>query len=412
MNSSRIAFFLPALPAGGLEQVTLALARGLVARGYRVDLLLEERTGAYLERVPPDIEVIALDRRSRWSGYRRFLTGWPREGFTHLGGTIGVRPRSIPLHRLDSLVSYIEQRRPDVMIAALERVPLLALWARRIARHRMGLIIAEHSTFSRRLAGCEHDERAYATMAHRRDLMRRLYPSADAVVAVSNGVADDLANAIDLDRAAITTIYNPVVSPALQARAAEPVDHPWFTPSAPPVIITAGRLVAEKAFHVLIDAFATLRTQDHNVRLMILGEGPLRKALETQVDTLGLSDHIALPGWIENPHAWMARSAVFALSSVVEGLPTTLIEAMACGCPVAATDCPSGPREILDNGRLGPLVPVGDAPALAQVMADLLAQPTPRTNLLARAEHFSVERALDAYQDLIENAHPPSIAAL
>ena len=406
MNSTRIAFFLPALPAGGLEQVTLTLARELITRGYSVDLVLEERRGAYLTRVPPEIDVIALDRRSRWSGYPRFLTGWPREGFTHLGGVIGLRPRSIPLHRLRSLIAYIEQRRPDVMIGALERVPLLALWARHIARHRLGLIVAEHSTFSRRLAAREQDERAYAIMAHRRDLMQRLYPSADAVVAVSDGVADDLAQAIELDRSAITTIYNPVVSQGLRERARETVEHPWFGPDAPPVIITAGRLVAEKALHVLIEAFATLRAQGRDIHLMILGEGPQRDALEAQITALGLDPYVAMPGWIDNPYAWMARSAVFGLSSHVEGLGNSLIEAMACGCPVVATDCPSGPREILANGRFGPLVRVGDASGLALAMADMLDHPTPRADLLARAAQFNVDRALDAYQSLIDKVAP------
>lgn len=406
MTTTRLTFFLSALPAGGLEQVTLTLIDQLAARGYAIDLLLEHRTGAYLEQVPASVDVIELERRSRWSGYPRFLTGWPREGFTHLKGTLGIGPRSIPLHRLAALVRYIETRQPNVMIATFERVPLLAIWARHIARHRMGLLVVEHSTFSHRLNASRGNTRAHALITHRRDLMQRLYPEADARIAVSEGVATDLANTLGMMQSAIKTIHNPVVSPRLHQQAVEAVSHPWFAPDAPPVIVTAGRLAPEKALHLLIDAFATLRASGRRARLMILGEGPERAALEARAASLDWADDIALPGWVDNPYAWIARSAVFVLSSVVEGLPTSLIEAMACGTPVVATDCPSGPREILADGRYGPLVPVRDHTALAQAIAQQLDAPTPSTELQTRANDFTVTHAVDAYQHEIERVCP------
>jgi glycosyltransferase involved in cell wall biosynthesis len=197
-------------------------------------------------------------------------------------------------------------------------------------------------------------------------------------------------------------MYNPVVRPELAARAAESIDDNWLTDGAPPVIVTAGRLAPEKAQHVLIDAFAQLRAQGTDARLVILGEGPERERLTRRIAEKGLEAHVRLPGWADNPYAWMSRSALCVLPSEFEGLPNTLIEAMACGCPVVATDCPGGTREILDNGRYGSLVPVGDAAALANAMARTLAAPPSVDFLQSRAADFSFDKAVDAYEAEIE----------
>ena len=404
MNTAKrhIAFFLPTFPAGGQEHTTLLLMKGLRERGHHVELLLERRVGAYLSRVPDTIPVHELRRRSRWSGYRRFLTGWPREGLRHLRGSLGLGERSIPLHRLIALVDYMETSQPDILISAHDRAPLMALWAAGIARHRVATVIIERSIFSRNFAASRADARTHSIMQHRLTLMRRLYPAASLLVAVSNGAAADLADILGLPRDAVRTLYNPVVRPELAARAAEPVDDPWLDAGAPPVIITAGRLAHEKAQHVLIDAFARLLADGLDARLVILGEGPERERLERRIAEHGLEEHIRLPGWADNPYAWMARSALCVLPSEFEGLPNTLIEAMACGCPVVATDCPGGTREILADGAHGRLVPVGDVAALAEAMKQTLADPPARKRLESRAADFSFERSVDSYEAEIE----------
>lgn len=401
VSASYITFFLPYFPAGGQEQVTLLLMQGLVERGHQVELLLERREGAYLSRVPATIPVRELRRRSRWSGYRRFLPGWPREGFRHLRGSLGLGPRSIPLHRLVALVDYLETQRPDILISAHGRAPVLALWAAGIVRHRVSTLIVEHSIFSYNLAAAAADPRLHAVMQHRLTLMRRLYPVADALVAVSDGGAVDLAKILGLPRDAVRTIHNPVVTPELAARAAESIDDAWLADDAPPVILTAARLAPEKALHVLIDAFARLRAQGRAARLIIFGEGPERERLTRRIAEYRLEAHVWLPGWVDNPYAWMQRSALFVLSSRFEGLPTTLIEAMACGCPVVATDCPGGTRTILDNGRYGPLVTVDDDSALAQAMAATLDAPPASDRLRERAADFSLAAAVAAYESEI-----------
>jgi len=209
-------------------------------------------------------------------------------------------------------------------------------------------------------------------------------------------VADDLALTTGLPRAGITTIYNPVVSVTLQEQARAPLVHPWFAPGNPPVVLGAGRLEAQKDFPTLLKALARVLAV-REVRLMLLGEGKDRPLLEALARDLGIAEHVELPGFVGNPFAYMARAAVFVLSSTYEGLPGVLIQAMACGCPVVSTDCPSGPAEILDGGVYGPLIPVGDVGVLTQAILAQLDAPPDRERLRARAALFSVEHAVDQY---------------
>jgi glycosyltransferase involved in cell wall biosynthesis len=199
-------------------------------------------------------------------------------------------------------------------------------------------------------------------------LIGKSYTKADGIVAVSSGVADDLATITGLRRNDIDVIYNPVITPEVAAATDELPDHPWLADGEPPVVLGIGRLTPKKDFGTLLRAFAEVRGEV-DARLIILGEGPQRVELERLIHTLDLSCSVAMPGFVDNPYAYLARAAVFALSSRWEGLPTVLIEAMFCGTPVVSTDCPSGPHEILDGGAYGRLVGVGDATALAREIA-------------------------------------------
>jgi glycosyltransferase involved in cell wall biosynthesis len=201
------------------------------------------------------------------------------------------------------------------------------------------------------------------------------YPWADAIVAVSKGVADDLARVARLPRDRIKVIYNPVVTEALFRKAEEPLEHPWFLSGCPPVILGVGRLTAAKDFPTLIRAFARVR-ESQLARLLILGEGEKRDSLEKLVRELRLERDVSMPGFMDNPYAYMRKSSIFVLSSCWEGLPNVLIEAMACGCQVISTNCPSGPEEILRGGHYGKLVPVGDAEALAKAILANFDKPT------------------------------------
>jgi glycosyltransferase involved in cell wall biosynthesis len=198
-------------------------------------------------------------------------------------------------------------------------------------------------------------------------LVKRFYLWANGIVAVSEGVADDLAQVVGASRDRIQVIYNPIVTPELQVKAKDMLEHPWFEPSEPPVVLAIGRLTVQKDFSTLIQAFARVR-QTHAARLLILGEGKTRPELEGLVKKFGLEEDVRLPGFVPNPYPHMARASLFVLCSRWEGLPTVLVEAMYCGAPIIATDCPSGPREILRDGQYGQLVPVGDVDSLAHAI--------------------------------------------
>jgi glycosyltransferase involved in cell wall biosynthesis len=230
-------------------------------------------------------------------------------------------------------------------------------------------------------------------------LVRRYYPWADGIVAVSQGVAADLLELTDLPPSKVRVLPNPVVTPELVECAAQPLDDPWFTAGAAPVVLGAGRLDQQKDFPTLIRAFAAVRSK-RAARLVILGEGPERARLESLVEELGIGEHVRLPGFVSNPFSYMARAAVFVLSSAWEGMPGVLIQAMACGAPVVATDCESGPREVLASGKYGRLVPVGDHAALAEAIAATLDAPT--STLPPEAlEPYTCEGAVDRYLHLL-----------
>jgi len=363
MSRPLIAIFLPSLRGGGAERVMLRLACGLSKHNYKVELVLARAEGPYLKEVPTQIEVVDLNAsRVLWS----------------------IRP----------LAQYLRSKRPSGLIAALDHANIAAIIAHQWVRLPTRLVVSVRNTSS---IATRHARQTRARIIPA--LARWLYPKADKVVAVSHGVAADAVRFYNLPPEKVAVIYNPVVTPELIARSWEAVEHPWLAAGEPPIILGVGRLTAQKDFATLIRAFARVRQHDE-ARLIILGEGEHRPILEQLIGELGLQAWVALPGFVENPYAWMRRAAVFVLSSRWEGLPTVLIEAMACGTPVVATDCPSGPREILEGGKWGKLVPVGDAVGLAEAICQTLKEGSP-SDLSIRASDFSLERAVESYLQVL-----------
>jgi len=357
--SDRVALFLPALTAGGAERVMLTLGRALLSKGFAVDVVVARAVGGYLSDVPPGARLIDLRAR-------RTMLSMP------------------------ALVRYLRRERPRVLLSALDHANVMAVLAARLARSGTRTVVSAHSTPSLMTKVLPAGQRRMELL-----MLRLSHRFADGVVAVSHGVADDLSRTLGVPRDRITVIYNPVVTPELRQAASDPVPHPWFRPCEPPVILGVGRLATEKDYATLIRAFALLRHQ-RPVRLMILGEGPERSQLERLVAELGVSEYVTLPGFVPLPYAYIARAAVLALSSLTEGLPTVLIESLALGTPVVSTDCESGPREVLQHGRLGRLVPVGDAQGMAREIASVLSLPRPVVRDDAWRP-FSIQTAVDAY---------------
>jgi glycosyltransferase involved in cell wall biosynthesis len=358
MRSKRVALFVPSLRGGGAERQMLNLAAGLSQRGYATDLVLAQALGPHMSDVPETVRLVDL-------GASRVLASLP------------------------PLVRYLRSEQPAVMLSALRHANLVAVWARKLARSTTRLVVSERNTMPRGAIGVRR--------RWTRSLARRFYRSADAVVAVSHRVADDLALAGVRDLP-IRVIFNPVIGPGLQRKAQAEVPHAWLRPAEPPVILAAGRLVEQKDFGTLIQAFAQVRRR-RRARLLILGEGPQRPALEALVRRLQLESDVQLPGFTPNPYAYMTRAAVFVLSSRWEGLPGVLIEALYCGSPVVATDCPGGPREILGCGRHGQLVAVGDVAGMARSIEAALDGGVPRPSPESWRP-FELQTVLDQYLDV------------
>lgn len=363
----KVTVFLPSLSGGGAERSMLNLAHGLADYGCKVDLVLAQATGPYMSDIHASVRLVNLNAS-------RVLTSLP------------------------ALVSYLRAEQPKAMVSALNYANIVAIWARRLSGVPCRVLVNEQNTISRSARSSTRRRQRMVPY-----LAKHFYPWADYVIGNSQGVADDLSEVTGLPRSQIQMLYNPVITPDVRAKAHAPLKHPWFEPGQPPVVLAVGRLTKQKDFPSLIRAFAQVR-RTRPARLIILGEGTDRPALEALIDELGLASDIALPGFVDNPYAYMSRAALYVLSSRWEGLPTVLIEALYCGPPVVATDCPSGPKEILDHGRYGALVPVGDVAALSEAIAAGLAGATPRSS--EESWHpYSLEAVVEQYLDLMAPGH-------
>ncbi|MCO5762899.1 MAG: glycosyltransferase [Chromatiaceae bacterium] len=340
----RLAVLASFSGSGGVERMLVNLISGFVAAGRRVDLLLIRDQGPHLASLPEEVERIPL-------GSQHSLLAIP------------------------ALARYLRHRRPQALLAAKDRAGRAAVLARALAGVNTRLVLRLGTNLSASLEGRSALRRFWRYWP-----IRQLYPRIDRIIAVSAGVAMDTAAIAGLPRETIMVIRNPVITPDLTQRAAEPCPHPWFHDAGPPVLVGAGRLQRQKDFPTLIRAFARVR-QTRPCRLVIIGEGRERPALEALIGQLGLTGQVDLPGFQANPLPFLAHASLFVLSSAWEGSPNVLTEAMALGTPVVATDCPSGPAELLDGGRIAPLVPVGDPEALARMVLATLDQPTPAARL-------------------------------
>jgi glycosyltransferase involved in cell wall biosynthesis len=356
----RLAVLVSFSGEGGVERMVLNLLEGIAARGVAVDLLAIRAESAHLGELPRGVRLIDL-------------------GVRHSGLAV------IPLAR------YLRRERPAAMLAAKDRAIRAAILARRLAGWEGRLVGRLGTNLSAALAG-----RSAVTRWLRTAPMRYLYPGVDRIIAVSEGVAEDTLRITRLPSSRVAVVRNPVVTARLVELAEAPCPHPWLAAVDAPVVLAAGRLTEQKGFAVLLRAFARMRRQCP-ARLIILGEGPLRRALVAAATELGVNEHVALPGFAVNPYAWMSRASLFVLSSAWEGSPNVLTEALALGVPVLSTDCPSGPREILAGGRYGTLVPVGDDAALAEAMQATLAAPLPATVLREAVAAYTVEAATQGY---------------
>ena len=363
-KTTDIAFYLPQLGTGGVGKMRALLTAELARRGFSIDLLLGKSNGPYLDQLDSSVNVFEL-------------------GTTHALSSI---PR---------LMAYLWRKRPTAIITDRLRLDIAVSRALQLTRVPARSYPSVHIPLSEKLTQLNpHKRKAYQTA------VQRYYPKNRAIITVSAGVRSDLIDTFGISPDQVRTIYNPVVSASILEYAKAPVAHPFFAPQSPPVVLSAGRLTEQKDFPTLIRAFAQLRAHI-DCRLVILGEGKNLSQLAELAQAMGIGDDVSFPGFAANPYAYMSRASLFVLSSAWEGLGNVLIEALTVGTPVVSTDCRYGPREILADGKYGPLTPVGDESALAAAMQAVLEDPPPADILRQAASRYTVEKCCEAYIDVM-----------
>lgn len=347
--------------------MTLHLAEAFLKRGYQVDLLVMNRVGEYIDQVPAGVEMIHLSKQKASA--------------------------AIP-----AMISYFRKRQPDVICSAKDYLNVLVILAKKLSFTKGQLIVSSRVHLSEQARRHPASKRMKKWVAH-------TYRFADHIVGVSNGVAEDIQSITQLSN--VHTIYNPVLTADLEEKMNKQVDHPYFKDEKKKVFITVGRLHEQKDYSTLIEAFALVRERHSEVRLLVVGDGEERKALQKMVAEKELVDDVSFAGFQNNPYAYMKQADVFVLSSLYEGFGNVIVEALATGTTVVSTDCPSGPGEILEQGRSGYIVPVGNSDELALAMETALLQPMDPDKLKARASAFTVAACADEYERIIKTASNP-----
>jgi glycosyltransferase involved in cell wall biosynthesis len=363
-SNRTIWVYIPHLRMGGGETSMLRLAHGLGHIGLHVTLIVHTLSGAELE-VQPHIEVVNLECKGTASAW------W-------------------------QLVQRLRKHRPTWLLSAFPHTNIAAVAAVLAAQVHTRCVVTEHAPLSQQIA--QQKTWRYRLLPV---LVGWAYRRAAAVVAVSQGVRDDLIKLLQ-QKVQPHVLYNPVLAPQFEEELLQPKPHPWLEDSSLSVIVNVGRLSIEKNLSLLVDAFAAIHQQHPHTRLLLVGEGPTRSLLEKQVQSLGLQNVVQLPGRTNHPLRWMKNAAVFVLASQYEGFGNVVVEAMACGTPVVSTDCPVGPREILEQGRWGSLVPLGQTAPMVDAIRQALSQACAPAGAQAVARQYTQANASAAYYKLLK----------
>ncbi|MEO8464183.1 MAG: glycosyltransferase [Gammaproteobacteria bacterium] len=357
MKSRKISLFLPSLEGGGAEHVFVQLANEFAARGFRVDFTLASARGPNLQALAAGVRVIDF----------------------HASGVLRALPK---------LVGYLKRERPDVLMSGLDHANVVAILSRFLSGSRTRCVISARSVPS----AVYREDRTLASWATLR-LMKAVYRFTDDVIANSNAVASDLAAFVPKRK--LNTIYNPIDFAGIARRGSAAVDHPWCAGGAVPIVLSVGSLTPFKDFPTLVRAFSRVKSR-RDCRLVIIGEGPDREKLESLIGELDLRRDVSLPGFADNPFAWMRHARVFVSSSLTEGCPNALMEALACGTPVVSTNSVGGASEVLEGGKWGRLVPVGNPDAMAAAILATL-ESVAHPDVRQRARDFGLARIARDY---------------
>ncbi len=377
----KLMIVIHSLKGGGSERVLLNLLKGLDKKDFSINLVLYERVFDFT--LPDDVDVEILDIYAS------------RNIFKLIAGFI---------LKTVCLVRSIRKNRPDILFSLISSTNVTVTLAKLLSGVKCKLVVSEHTHPSVNLCN-----EIYGGIT--KYLVKKLYPKADRVIAVSDGIRRDLVKDFHTPETKIDVIYNPVDIEEIKMLSGEKVEHPWFNDPIP-LIVTVGRLTRQKGYPYLLRAFSIVR-ESRNCRLIFIGEGEDRKKLEAMSEELGIKADTDFLGFQQNPFKYMAKASVFVLSSLFEGFGNVIVEAMALGLPVISTDCLSGPSEIIEDKKNGILVPVKDEKALAlailHVLSDDMLSRELGNNAVQRASDFSIEKIVKKYREVFFENSPSAV---
>jgi glycosyltransferase involved in cell wall biosynthesis len=375
MPRGKVAFFGPQYGMGGAGRVCADVGKALARKGYDVDFLVDGSysEGGYLEEgLPGNCRIIKLTD----TDYSKF----------------SYNPISV-FGIIINLVDYLSSSEVDILISNLTKFNIISIWASLVPGLVRGVIIVEQNLLR-------------TSLTNRSQIISNIvstqYLFSDKIIAVSADVKKDLCKNHGIKDGLCVTIRNPLDVENVINKSIENVEHEWFLDSVP-IILGVGRFVEQKQFSVLIESFELL-TRREDVRLVLAGDGPLRKKLHSLAVELGIEERVDFLGFVSNPYKYMRRAQLLAISSQYEGFGVVVVEALACGTPIVSTNCPGGPSDILNDGEYGELVDVGDPNELAEAMARTLKNPPDRDRLIDRARFYDVDKVADRYATLIDGA--------
>lgn len=378
---NRVAFFLPSFERGGVERFVINISPPLVDAGIDADVLVVNRS-SLVDQLPEEVRLVDISSS-------RFLTSLVDRLFPgHVAAGIGSLP---------GYIRYLRRARPDLVVSM--QVSPFAVFGARIAQTDATIVVRESNTPSAATGSPDHGTGRFAPLAKQLS-----YPRADRVVSVSKDAGEDITSWLGLSESQVRAVYNPTYSERVVETATASIDHPWFEADQP-LLVSVGRFSDQKDFETLLEAVARIR-EEIPVRLVLVGDGDNRSKLERLTRDLGIQESVSFVGYQQNPYPYIAGADLFVFSSHYEGLPNSLIEAIAVGTPAVATDSPSGPREILLNGEGGYLVEMQDAEAMASAIEEALTNPEDAEERVERAQdaldRFAPQRAATEYLELAE----------